>query len=403
MGLCSMSRALIARNRDLQRLEDEGYTICIVDDAYLLVENVPYVTAQGEVQEGALFMDLTLSGDLTVPPADHVARWAGEFPHEASGNKLLALLTENAAKASLSDSLPPAYQLSAKPDGGYRDYHHKVTTYVDILSCEARLISADATAQQWKVIADHDDSDSVFHFADTASARQNAVDLARKIQPERVAIIGVGGTGSYVLDLVAKTWVREIHLFDDDPFLQHNAFRSPGSYSREELEGGPIKSVFHAERYARMRKGIVPSATRIDDTNCQQLGDFHTVFLCIDGHPIKAQILETCVAHDTLLIDVGMGLYRVNSSIAGVIRTTTCYREHHVHAEDCIDMAGDDEPGEYERNAQLAELNALNATLAVIKWKKIRGVYNDLTRELNCEYVIDGNKLINSYCIDKPS
>ena len=75
-----MSRALIARNRDLRSLEDEGYTLRIVDDAYLVVENVPYVTAQGEVQESALVMELTLSGDLTVRPANHVAHWAGGFP-----------------------------------------------------------------------------------------------------------------------------------------------------------------------------------------------------------------------------------------------------------------------------------------------------------------------------------
>ena len=44
-----MSHALIARNKDLRRLQDEGYTPRIVDEAYLLVENVPYVTAQSEV------------------------------------------------------------------------------------------------------------------------------------------------------------------------------------------------------------------------------------------------------------------------------------------------------------------------------------------------------------------
>ena len=54
-------------------------------------------------------------------------------------------------------------------------------------------------------------------------------------------------------------------------------------------------------------------------------------------------------------------------------------------------------------NAQLAELNALNAALAVIKWKKVRGFYNDLMREFNSEYVIDGNKLINSFCLGAPS
>ena len=397
-----MSHALIARNADLRKLEEEGYTLRIVDDAYLLIENAPYVTVHGEVHEGILVIELTLSGDHTVPPTTHVAHWTGEFPYEASGNKLLALIQEGARKRSLSESIPPAYRLSAKPGGGYRDYYHKVTTYVEILSREARRISPDSTAQQWRVIADQDDTDSVFHFADTASARQKTTDLARKLQNEQIAIVGVGGTGSYVLDLVAKTWAREIHLFDDDRFLQHNAFRSPGAFSRDELERGPIKSKFHAERYSRMRKALIAHNTCIDETNVQQLGVFDTVFLCMDGHPIKAQILETCMAHNTLLIDVGMGLYRVNDSIAGVIRTTTCRSEYHQHAEACIDLAGDEAPGEYERNAQLAELNALNAALAVIKWKKTRGFYNDLTREFNSEYVIDGNKLINSYCLNEP-
>ena len=82
-----------------------------------------------------------------------------------------------------------------------------------------------------------------------------------------------------------------------------------------------------------------------------------------------------------------MGLYRVGDSVAGTLRTTTCYAGNDQHAHDCIDLAGDDAPGEYERNAQLAELNALNAALAIIKWKKVRGFYNDLTKELNSEYV----------------
>lgn len=392
-----MSHALIARNRDLRRLQDQGYSIRIVDEGYLLVENVPYVGRHGDVQEGALVMELTLSGDTTVMPTTHVAHWTGEFPHCADGTKLLALINDRATKRVLSDSIPLVYMLSAKPDGGYSDYHHKATTYVDILGREARQLSADASAQKWKVVDDQDDTHSVFHYADTASARQNTTDLARKLQAERLAIVGVGGTGSYVLDLVSKTWVREIHLFDDDPFLQHNAFRSPGPLGRHELEGGPIKSTLHAQRYSRMRKGVVPHAACISEENVQQLATFSTVFLCMDGHPIKDQILKTCMAHDTLLIDVGMGLYRVGDSIAGTLRTTTCYRRNDHHAQDCIDLAGDDAPGEYERNAQLAELNALNAALAVIKWKKVRGFYCDRTQELNCEYVIDGNRLLNSY------
>ena len=87
--------------------------------------------------------------------------------------------------------------------------------------------------------------DSPFEFADTASARQQTTDLAMKLQHEKVAIVGVGGTGSFVLDFVAKTWVKEIHLFDGDEFLQHNAFRAPGACTREELGEAPNKAFFH--------------------------------------------------------------------------------------------------------------------------------------------------------------
>ncbi len=392
-----MSHALIARSPDLRRLHEEGYTLRVVDDAYLLVDDVPYVTPQRIVSEATLVMALSLAGDITVQPTTHVARWTGAFPHCANGDKLVALLHENAAPDAGSDSVPPAYQLSAKPSGGYADYHHKVTTYIDILSNEARHLDPTATAQKWRVMVDANESDSVFHFADTASARQNATDLARKLRSERVAIVGIGGTGSFVLDLVARTWVRAIHLFDADPFLQHNAFRAPGPFSLDDLEGGPRKASFHARRYSRMRKGIIASDVFIDGTNVEDLGEFDTVFLCIDGHPIKADILATCVSNDTLLIDVGMGLHRAGDSLAGTLRTTIVVPTHHDHAEHCIDLAGGDAGGEYERNVQLAELNALNAALAVIKWKKIRGFYSDQERELNCEYVIDGNKLINSF------
>ena len=396
-----MSHALIARSPDLRRLQEEGYTLRIVDGAYLLVDDVPYVTPEGTVGAAALVMPLTLADDITDKPTTHVARWTGEFPHYANGDKLLALLHDNAAQDAGSDSIPPSYQLSAKASGGYSDYHHKVATYVDILSNEARHLNPEATAKRWRVIGDNEDSDSVFHFADTASARQDTTDLARKLQGERVAIVGVGGTGSFVLDLVARTWVREIHLFDADPFLQHNAFRAPGPFSREDLGGGPRKASFHARRYSRMRKGVVPNDTLIDETNVQELAAFDTVFLCMDGHPIKANMVETCMANDTLLIDVGMGLHRAGDSLAGTLRTTTLGRAHHDHAEHCIDLAGGDAGDEYDRNVQLAELNALNAALAVIKWKKVRGFYSDHQGELNCEYVIDGNKLINSFLLGR--
>ena len=49
----------------------------------------------------------------------------------------------------------------------------------------------------------------------------------------------------------------------------------------------------------------------------------------------------------------------------------------------------------YASNIQVADLNALNACLAVIKWKKLRGFYRDLEQEHHSTYTTDGGMLLN--------
>ena len=242
-------------------------------------------------------------------------------------------------------------------------------------------------------------AESPFHFADTASARQHTTDLALKLQDEKIAIVGVGGTGSFILDFVAKTWVREIHLFDLDDFKQHNAFRAPGPFGLEELTETKNKAVFHSHRYSRMHRGITAHPANIDESCVHLLSDCSTVFLCVDGGTIKPSILQYCVANDVLVIDCGMGVKRIRSEkeLLGALRVTTFTKSNYSHVEECIDLSNSSEEDEYERNAQMAELNALNAALAVIKWKKIRGFYADFSREMHTVFVIDGNRLINRY------
>lgn len=49
----------------------------------------------------------------------------------------------------------------------------------------------------------------------------------------------------------------------------------------------------------------------------------------------------------------------------------------------------------YSTNIQVVELNALNACLALIKWKKMRGFYADSGYEHNTAYVLDDNTIVN--------
>ena len=389
-----MLHALIARNQDLERLEESGYTLRFVD-GFILVDDIPYINTEGHIKEASLALKLDLSGDSTVQPSDHVAYWTGEFPYKKSGGKLLAL-GESAHSQLLSDGTTINYMFSAKPTGGgYRDYEHKVKTYIEIIEREARLVEPNQTAQKWKVNRDVI-LDGVFEYMETASARQSTTDIAAKVENEIVAIVGLGGTGSYVLDFVAKTWVKEIHLYDGDRFLQHNAFRAPGAPGIEELEGGPNKAVFHADRYKKLRKGVIGHGIQIDDTNLVELKMCNTVFMCIDGNLIKRDILRICEEAGSVCIDTGMGIYRENNKLGGIVRVTTSAPKlrRHIERNNRIDMAGGG-IGEYERNIQMAELNALNASLAVIKWKKIRGIYQDIIEEGDAGYILDGNRIIN--------
>ena len=389
-----MSHALIARNKDLERLKESGYTLRFVD-GFILVDDIPYINNEGHIKEAALALKLDLSGDSTVQPSDHVAYWTGKFPYKKKGGKLQAL-GESAHSQILSDGTTINYMFSAKPTGGrYRDYEHKVKTYIEIIEREARMVDPNQTAQKWKVNRDVK-LDDVFEYMETASARQNTTDISAKVENEIVAIVGLGGTGSYVLDFVAKTWVKEIHLYDGDRFLQHNAFRAPGATGIEDLEGGPNKAAFHAGRYKKFRKGVIGHSKQIDDTNLGELKECNTVFMCIDGNLIKRDILRVCEEAGSVCIDTGMGIYREDDKLGGIIRVTTSAPtlRRHIERNNRIDMAGGG-IGEYERNFQMAELNALNASLAVIKWKKIRGVYQDITSEGDSGYILDGNRIIN--------
>jgi hypothetical protein len=91
-----------------------------------------------------------------------------------------------------------------------------------------------------------------------------------------------------------------------------------------------------------------------------------------------------------------MGLELVEESLGGILRVTasTPEKRDHVH-QGRICFAGGGEDDLYASNIQVADLNALNAVMAVIKWKKIRGFYRDIEQEHHSTYTTDGNMLLN--------
>ena len=289
-----MSQQLIGRSADLQRLEQDGFDIEVVGQ-FLLVRDVPYVNGIREVKRGVLVTPLALSADVTTAPDTHVAYFSGEYPCDQDGRPIEQIRHSSATQA-LHPEVTVQHSFSSKPAAGYADYHVKMTTYAAILSGPARALDPSATPHTFPVVTRRDE-DSVFAYQDTSSSRAKIVDLNARLGLSKVAIIGLGGTGSYVLDLVAKTPVREIHLIDGDVFSQHNAFRCPGAPSVEDLRRKPAKVQYLTEQYGRMRKGIVPHATQLDASNLQLLDGVEFVFLCIDS-PTSGDTRAAC--RDTL-------------------------------------------------------------------------------------------------------
>ncbi|MDE0421991.1 MAG: ThiF family adenylyltransferase [Gammaproteobacteria bacterium] len=219
-------------------------------------------------------------------------------------------------------------------------------------------------------------------------------EVLRPLASETVAIVGVGGTGSHVLDFVCKAKVKEIHIFDDDDYDEETPRRSPGPPATGDAR---YKVTRHADRYAALHDLIVPHPERIGEDNAERLTPFDTVFLCSGGSGrFKSKILDVCMRSGALLIDVGMAAYvSGRETINAMVRVTTLTRENHDHAGRIGLHESGTDPA--TRNLQTVELNALNAALAVIQWKQFRGVYRDIKHEMHCVYDVQANCLSNRY------
>jgi molybdopterin/thiamine biosynthesis adenylyltransferase len=387
----SMSHELVNHNPDLKRLRDEGYAIEVTQSGYLVVRSVPYVNSSREIKFGILVSELTMANDVTMKPSTHVIYFAGEQPCHKNGAAIVQLGGGGVNEIRGGVEVHRNFSNKPRPDG-YADYYEKISTYIKVISSPAQSIDHSVTAQAFSLIQTSRE-ESVFMYLDTASSRAGIDQVMKKLEIGRLAIVGVGGTGSYVLDFVAKTPVKEIHLFDGDKFLQHNAFRSPGAASGDELDKQLPKAEYLKEVYSRMRRSIFAHVGYIDASNVNELKDMDFVFICVDKGPVKKLIIERLEEWGISFIDVGMGIEKYETGLTGILRVTTSSPGYRKHVRERISFDDGDPEGLYNQNIQVAELNALNAALAVIKWKKLFGFYHDLEKEHNSTYSIDCNML----------
>ena len=124
------------------------------------------------------------------------------------------------------------------------------------------------------------------------------------------------------------------------------------------------------EIYQNMYKNIIEHDIFINEENVNILKDMDFVFISIDSGIARNLIVDYLVSEKIPFIDTGIGLQNINDTINGLIRTTVFDKNNYDRISTYIDF---DEDGDdvYNTNIQIAECNALNATIAVIEWKNI--------------------------------
>ena len=389
-----MSASQIALDPSISPLIKLGYEV-VVCKGHLLVLNIPYVDSTKVVRRGTLVCNL---GTTTCPlgqPPHHQAWFIGDVPCFATGLPMEGIISQRGPIHLWEGFVASAY-FSNKPFGvsHFTTYAQKMQHYIGLIEAQAGVIEPGASAKTRKDFSCAVESE-VFKYQDMASVRAAIVAVTEKLRTEKIGLIGLGGTGSYILDLVSKTPVGEIHLFDGDQFEVHNAFRAPGAASAVDLARKLSKVEYFAERYAPMRDGIVSHNCRITADNLQLLSELDFVFIAVDSGPSRRLICEFLQSVGIPFIDVGMDLQMNQEAIGlhGMFRVTLSTPEQHKHFFEAVPTFDDEGEDLYRSNIQVADMNMCNAAHAVICWKQYRSFYLEHKRAHHRVFTVFDQKL----------
>jgi hypothetical protein len=364
---------LANHNDDIRRLLNKGYALGI-DGAHLIVRDIPYLDHKNVLQVGAIVAKLEFVDKFRVKQVDHQIYFAGSAPHGLNSQPIPNLGGGPSTIALSKSDIVVQRSFSNTPEGGFANFFDKIEHYVWVIAGPAieRYGGNPLTFRLDTEAA----AGSVFKFHDTLTSRAEIADLAALFKDEVVAIIGLGGTGSYLLDYFVKTPVKEIRAFDGDAYHVHNAFRSPGRLDENDL--GNSKAETYRRRYESFREGLVLHRKYVDRSSVDDFKGVTFAFVCVDKGSARAEIFDLLISLHIPFIDVGMGLNRKQGALSGTIRATYYVSDNAIRIRDMQLAEMVDDPDDiYRSNVQIAELNALNACIAMIRYKQLRGFYVD--------------------------
>ena len=251
--------------------------------------------------------------------------------------------------------------ISIKKDSGeYQDAWDALKTYIHAIYGGFRASDNDGSYG----------AERPYTFPILGERGRDEVQWLDLVRTERVAVVGLGGVGAWIADLVVKADVAEVHGWDADEIEAKNVIRMPGAVDSDWI--GKPKAEWFEETYQQIHRQVHGHPKHVDERTAADMCSNATFgFVAVDNDEGREIACAAMAAAGIPFIDVGISLSRRDGQVSASIRATTAWPHDDAwrKAIPKVDKAGQETYGKLE----LPDVAAIAAGLAVQSWRKVRG------------------------------
>ncbi len=219
-----------------------------------------------------------------------------------------------------------------------------------------------------------------------------AVEWRSLLAPECVAIVGLGGVGAWIADLVVKADPREIHGWDYDCIKPKNILRMPGGLDPN-VWIGRRKAHWFEETYSLIHTNVHGHNARVLPSNVQEVIEGTTfAFVAVDDADDRMMVCDTLAHARIPFVVVGLSPVRKEKRVKVSMRIVSA----HVGVSSWrggipqVGQAGQDDYGSLD----LPDVYSMTASWAIQSWRKMRGQFWQDQREECLDYDASDHSLI---------
>lgn len=247
-----------------------------------------------------------------------------------------------------------------RDEANYRDAWEALKTYINAIYGGFRASDPNGSHQAQRP----------YTFLIPGERSRDEVQWLDLVRGEKIVIVGLGGVGAWIADLLVKADVSEIHGWDDDLIEVKNIIRMPGAVSPDWI--GKPKAKWFEESYGKIHHQVYGHEENVTDNNATEMCTNTTFgFVAVDNDEGREIACNTMAEVGIPFIDVGISVNRNCGQVTSSIRliTASLYDDVWRKAIPKVDKAGQEIYGKLE----LPDIAAIAAGLAVQSWRKMRG------------------------------